>query len=191
MQNFSPLHLTKSVSVAEQITLPLVLFPFLSFSAFRACHSRSSASSSVTPSLCMSSFTKSMDLLWDIYFLSSCLEAPYSMSFTQYIKNASSAHPQNHLSLTSLTLSPKYSTWAVFPMCSFLILSILVTPNKASLKKTLMISNDFINFIWKYYPHTSSFVLYPKNWSKINCGYRGEKYKAKLFQHKEEPHIKQ
>lgn len=25
-----------------------------------------------------------------------------------------------------------------------------------------MISNDFIHFIWKYYPHTSSFVLYPK-----------------------------
>ena len=56
----------------------------------------------------------------------------------------------SHLSLASLTLSPNCLTCSVLPMCSFLILSILVTPTE---------NLDLFNSVsWSHYPPPNLFL---------------------------------
>ncbi|KAF7648307.1 hypothetical protein LDENG_00159280, partial [Lucifuga dentata] len=89
----------------------------------------SSASSSLTPTNFMSSFTTSINLLFGLPL--GLLPGSSNLSILLPICSLSLLCTcPNHLSLASLTLSPKHLTCAVPLMYSFLILSILVTPKE-------------------------------------------------------------
>ncbi|KAF7650345.1 hypothetical protein LDENG_00127500, partial [Lucifuga dentata] len=89
----------------------------------------SSASSSLTPTNFMSSFTTSINLLFGLPL--GLLPGSSNLSILLPICSLSLLCTcPNHLSLASLTLSPKHLTCAVPLMYSFLILSIFVTPKE-------------------------------------------------------------
>ncbi|XP_068182162.1 mitogen-activated protein kinase kinase kinase kinase 4 isoform X5 [Antennarius striatus] len=89
----------------------------------------SSASSSLTPATSMSSFITSINLLFGLPL--GLLPGSSKLSILLPIYSLSLLWTcPNHLSLASLTLSPKPLTFAVPLMYSFLILSILVTPRE-------------------------------------------------------------
>ncbi|XP_054648940.1 uncharacterized protein LOC129190355 [Dunckerocampus dactyliophorus] len=89
----------------------------------------SSASSSLTPTTFMSSFTTSINLFFGLPL--GLLPGSSKLSILLPIYSLSLLWTcPNHLSLASLTLSPKPLTCAVPLMYSFLILSFLVTPRE-------------------------------------------------------------